>query len=177
MNLLIKLYAVSNETFVVVGFISLFLRRNLICFGVALPGFLTGLFFFRASFNFTFSSLSLCHRPSSSFVGLYRFTFDQFIFAIVVCRNVNDVQIYEKFRYDQNKKCLGYVSHSEQVGLSNIPVTYTPVTVPVYSVTSVPPVSTTTSVTPGTTVSHSYTLSNSYLTTSTDIPSSAVRIQ
>jgi hypothetical protein len=127
MNLLIKLYAVSNETFVVVGFISLFLRRNLICFGVALPGFLTGLFFFRASFNFTFSSLSLCHRPSSSFVGLYRFTFDQFIFAIVVCRNVNDVQIYEKFRYDQNKKCLGYVSHSEQVGLSNIPVTYTPV--------------------------------------------------
>ena len=164
MNLLIKLCAVSNETFVVVGFISLFLRRNLICFGVALPGFLTGLFFFRASFNFTFSSLSLCHRPSSSFVGLYRFTFDQFIFAIVVCRNVNDVQIYENFRYDPNKKmfrvCFPFrtsriVKHTHHIHNSHSPV----------------------SVTPGTTVSHSYTLSNSYLTTSTDIPSSAVRIQ
>ena len=123
----IKFFAVSNETCFVVGFISLYLRRNLICFGVAFPGFLTVLFFLRTAFSFSFSIFNLFHLPSSSCVGLYRFVLSQFIFAIVVCRNVNDVQIYEKFRYDQNKKCLGYVSHSEQVGLSNIPTTYTPV--------------------------------------------------
>jgi hypothetical protein len=96
MNLLIKLCAVSNETFVVVGFISLFLRRNLICFGVALPGFLTGLFFLRAAFSFSFSIFSLCRLAISSSVTyrlLYLLSLSQFIFAMIESPNICDIQI------------------------------------------------------------------------------------